>query len=74
MGWTAERSDFESRLGQDYLLSMSSRPVLGSTQAPVQWVPRLKRPGREDHHSPPASVVVKKTWIYAPTSPYVFMA
>jgi hypothetical protein len=29
----------------------------------------LQRPGREADHSPPASVEVKKMWIYTPTPP-----
>jgi hypothetical protein len=39
-------------------------PALRSTQRPIQWVQRaislrVKRPGREDDHSPPASAEVK---------------
>jgi hypothetical protein len=33
----------------------------------------LKWPGREADHSPPASAVVKKIWIYTSTPPYAFM-
>jgi hypothetical protein len=56
-----------------------STPALGSTQPPIQWVPGalspgVKRPGREDAHSAPASAEVKKMWIYTSTPPYVFMA
>jgi hypothetical protein len=36
--------------------------------------PGVKRPGREADHSPPASVEVKKIWIYTSTPPYAFMA
>jgi hypothetical protein len=36
--------------------------------------PGLKRPGREDDHSPPTSAEVKKMLIYTSTSPYAFMA
>jgi hypothetical protein len=44
---------------------MLSRPVLGSTYPPIQWVPRalspgVKRPGREAGHSPPTTAEVKK--------------
>ena len=39
-----------------------SRPVLGSTQLSVKWVPRLPggkvRPGRAADHSPPSSSAV----------------
>jgi hypothetical protein len=56
----------------------SSRPVLGPTQPPVQWLPwtlsqGVKRPGREDDQSPPTIVEVKNTWIYTSTPPYTFM-
>ena len=41
-----------------------SRPSLGPTQPPVQWVPGLprgkKRPGRDADPSPPSSAVVMK--------------
>jgi hypothetical protein len=42
------------------IFSTSSRPALGPTQPPIQWVPgalspSVKRPGREADHSPPAS-------------------
>jgi hypothetical protein len=64
---------------KNFLFSTSSRPALGSTQPPVQWVPEalssaVKRPGREADHSPPASSEVKKIWIYISTPPYDLMA
>jgi hypothetical protein len=48
-------------------------------QPPIQWVPGalslgVKRPGREADHSPPASVEVKRMWIYTSTPSYAFMA
>jgi hypothetical protein len=57
----------------------SSRPALGSTQPPIQWVPGALSPGvkrqwREGDHSLPTSSEVKKMWIYTPTPPYAFMA
>jgi hypothetical protein len=79
MGWKAEGSEFEPRLGQDFLLSMSSRPVLGPSQRPIQCVPEalspgIKQQGRHGDHSPPTSTEVKYTWIYISTPPYAFMA
>jgi hypothetical protein len=60
--------------GEIFLFSKSSRPVLGPTQAPIQRVPGVKRPGREADHLLPTSVEVKNTWIYTYTPPYAFMA
>jgi hypothetical protein len=42
------------------LLFAVSRPVLGPTQSPIQWIPEafsqvVKRPRREVDHSPPTS-------------------
>jgi hypothetical protein len=42
--------------------SQSSRPALGSTQPPIQWVPGVKQEGREAGHSPRASAQVKKKY------------
>jgi hypothetical protein len=47
------------------IFSTSSRPALGSTELPIQWVPGalspgVKRQGREADHSPPISAEVKK--------------
>jgi hypothetical protein len=51
------------------IFSTSSRPVLGPTQPPIQWVPGalspgVKRQGHEADHSPPTSAEVKKMWLY----------
>jgi hypothetical protein len=61
------------------IFSTSSRPALGSTQPPIQWVPGalspgVERPGREAHQSPPASAEVNNMRIYTSTPPYAFMA
>jgi hypothetical protein len=52
----------------NFLFSTSSRPALGSTQRPIQWVPEVKRPGREVDHSPPTSAEVTKMWTYISTA------
>jgi hypothetical protein len=56
------RSVFDPRRGQRiFPLTSVSRPALGPTQPPVQWVPRVlspggkARPGRDADHSPPSS-------------------
>jgi hypothetical protein len=64
---------------KNFLFSTSSRPVLGPTRPPIQWVPGALSPvikglGHEADHSPPTSAEVKKTWIYTSTTPYAFMA
>jgi hypothetical protein len=65
-------------IGSKKCIFSSSRPVLGPSKPPFQWVPGALSPGikrlvREADHSPPASAEVKKTWIYTSTPPYVFM-
>jgi hypothetical protein len=59
---------------ENFLFSTSSRPALGPTQTPIQWVPGAKRHGRDANHSPPTSAEVKKTWVYTSTPLYAFMA
>jgi hypothetical protein len=46
----------------------------GTTQSPIQWVPGVKRPGRETDHSPPSSTEIKNAWSYSQVAQYVFMA
>jgi len=64
---------FESRQGLGiFLFTTASRPALGPTQPPIQWVPGalslgLKLPGREADHSPPSSAEVKNVWSYTST-------
>jgi hypothetical protein len=59
---------------KNFLFSTSSRSALGPTQPPIQWLPGVKRAGRETDHSPQTSADVKKLWIYTSTPPYTFMA
>jgi len=52
----------ECRWGRDF--PHPSRPALGSTQPPVQWIPgsfpRVNRPWREVDHPPPSSAEVER--------------
>jgi hypothetical protein len=59
---------------KNFLFSTSSRLAMRSTKPHIEWVPGVKRPGREADYSPPASVEVKKMSIYTSTPTYAFMA
>jgi hypothetical protein len=63
-GLHAEGPRFNYRQGQQiFLYSTASRPALGPSQPPIQWVPvvfspRVKRPGcMADHSFPPGAEV-----------------
>jgi hypothetical protein len=71
-GRSRGRSSSPGRI-KSFRFSKSSRPPLGSTQPPIQWVPGVMRPGRETDQLSPACAVVKKMWIYTSTPPYTFM-
>lgn len=52
-GWTT-RVRFQA-VAEIFILATASRPTLGHTHRPIQWVPRgVKWPERENH-SPPSS-------------------
>jgi hypothetical protein len=58
------RPGFGSQQYKIFLFFTASRPKVGPTQPPIQWVsralsPRLKRTGSEADHSPPSSTEVK---------------
>jgi len=60
-GYGLDGPGIESPWGRDF--PHLSRPVLGPTQPPVQWVPCLsrggkERPGRDTDPSPPSNAVV----------------
>jgi hypothetical protein len=59
-----DRGSIHSRDRRFFFLVSASRPALGSTQPPVQWVPESlspggeARPGRDADHSPPSGAEV----------------
>jgi hypothetical protein len=58
-----------------FFLFTASRPTLGSTQPPIQWVagaltPGVKRPGREADH--PHLVPSQEWWSYTSTPSLCF--
>jgi hypothetical protein len=61
-GYGLDGPGIESRWGRDF--PHLSRPALGPTRSPEQWVPGLsrgvKRPGRGAEHPPPSSAEVTK--------------
>jgi hypothetical protein len=64
---------FDSRQGLgSFLFTTASRPALGPTQPPIQWVLGslslgVYRPRRETDHSPPSSAEVRNAWSYTST-------
>jgi hypothetical protein len=57
-----------------FLFATASRPALGPTQPPIQWLPGalslgIKRLGREAAHSPPSTAEVMNAWSYTSTLP-----
>jgi hypothetical protein len=67
----AGRSGDRIPVGRDF--PHLSRPALGPTQPPVQWVPGLsrgeRRPGRDADHTPPSRAEVKKEFSYTSIHP-----
>jgi hypothetical protein len=75
LGYGLDDRRFESRQGLGIVLfTTASRPALGPTPLPIQWVLRalslwVKQPARETDHSPPSCAEVKNAWSYASTTP-----
>jgi hypothetical protein len=74
-GYGLDGPGIESRWERDFPLL--SRPALGPTQSPVQWVPSLsrgkKRPESDADPSPPSSAVGHERvelYLYSPYGPY----
>jgi hypothetical protein len=60
-----------------FLFVIASKPALGHTQPPIQWVPGDNSPGlkREGCEATTHfSAEVKNEWSYTFTYPYIFMA
>jgi hypothetical protein len=60
-----------------FLFTMS-RPALGLTQPPIQWLLGalslgVKWPGHEADHSIPSRAKVKNVWSHTSTPPYIFL-
>jgi hypothetical protein len=66
LGYGLDVRGFESWQGLGiFLFTTASRPAVGPTQPPIQWVPGapspgVKRPEPEADHSPPSSAEVKE--------------
>jgi hypothetical protein len=77
-GYELERCGSIPGSGNIFLISTMSRPALGPTLPPIQWVagalsPKIKRLGREADYSPSSSAEVKNGGAIPPL-PYVFMS
>jgi hypothetical protein len=52
--------------GKIFHFSTASRPALGPTQPPMQWVPGVERQGREADHSPTSGAEMKNSGAVSP--------
>jgi hypothetical protein len=79
LGYGLDDQGFDYRQGLGIsLFTTASRPALGPTQPPIQWVPGdlalgVKRPGREADHSLPSSAEVENAWAIPPLPLYAFV-
>jgi hypothetical protein len=70
LGYRLDDQRFRSQQGLGiFLFATTSRPVLGPSQPPIQWVPGtlflgLKQSRHEADHSPPPSAEIKNAWSY----------
>jgi hypothetical protein len=65
------RPGFGFRQGKDFFFATMSKPYLGSTRPPVQWVPappRVKQTEYEADNSP-SGVEFKNAWIFTSIHP-----
>jgi hypothetical protein len=79
-GWKVGVLGFDSHRGLGiFLFTTASRPAVGPTQPPNQWVPGalslgVKRPGREADHLPPLVPRSKNEWSHTSTPQFTLMA
>jgi hypothetical protein len=74
-GYGLEGREVEVQVSVGATFSLLPVVQTGSGVHPTSYpTPAVKWPGHEPKHSPPASVEVKKVWIYTSTPPYAFMA
>jgi hypothetical protein len=78
-GLDDQGGEFESRWWQEFSLLHVVQTGSGAHQTSYRMSTGgsssgVKRPGREDDHSPPTSAEVKETWVYTSTPLYVFIA
>jgi hypothetical protein len=78
LSYGLDDGEFDSRRRlRIFLFTTSSRPALGPTQPPIQWVPGtlslgVKWPGFEADHSPPSSAEIKngsEIYLHSPNTP-----
>jgi hypothetical protein len=78
--WTIGVLGFDSRRGLGiFVFTTASRTTLGTTQPPIQWVPRVlslgvKRSGRGADHSPHIVARSNNEWSYTFTPRYALIA
>jgi hypothetical protein len=78
MGWTTGVQLLAGEMMGFFLFAIVSRPALGPTQPPIQWILRalslgIKQPACEADHSPLSCAEVKTAWTYTFILPYLLV-
>jgi hypothetical protein len=69
MGWTTGVRFSAGALNKISFSTTTSRPALGPTQPPVQWVLVVRQSEHEADHLPASSAEVKNVWNYTSITP-----
>jgi len=69
MSWQTSVQFAAEAVMEVFVFATASKPTLGPTQPPIQWIPAVKQSGREADHSPLASTGVKNAWSYTSIPP-----